>query len=148
MPPRSGHLRRLSSHRSAYHANNGRSARIPQPVAAARIVVVAVILAALASAAPRAARADDAAGSPAPGPGATMSASRTQSTAPDSARRPKIGVVLSGGGARGLAHIGVLKVLEELHVPVDSITATSMGAIVGGLYASGVSASDMERLMT
>jgi NTE family protein len=63
-------------------------------------------------------------------------------------RRPKIGVVLSGGGARGLTHIGVLKVLEELRVPIDYITATSMGAIVGGLYASGISASEMEQFVT
>ena len=64
------------------------------------------------------------------------------------APRPRIGVVLSGGGARGLTHIGVLKVLEELRVPVDYITATSMGAIVGGLYASGVPAPAMEKLVT
>ncbi len=51
--------------------------------------------------------------------------------------RPRIGLVLSGGGARGAAHIGVLKVLEELRVPVDYIAGTSMGSIVGGSYASG-----------
>jgi NTE family protein len=62
--------------------------------------------------------------------------------------RPRIGLVLSGGGARGAAHIGVLKVLEENHVPVDAIAGTSMGAVVGGLYASGLSASDIERIMT
>jgi NTE family protein len=64
------------------------------------------------------------------------------------AGRPRIGLVLSGGGARGAAHIGVLKVLEELHVPVDAIAGTSMGAVVGGLYASGLSAADIERVMT
>ncbi len=53
--------------------------------------------------------------------------------------------MLSGGGARGLTHIGVLKVLEELRVPVDFIAATSMGAIVGGLSATGMSATEMER---
>jgi NTE family protein len=58
--------------------------------------------------------------------------------------RPKIGLVLSGGGARGLSHIGVLKVLEELRVPVDFIAATSMGSIVGGLYASGMSVNDLD----
>ena len=63
-------------------------------------------------------------------------------------KRPKIGLVLSGGGARGLTHIGVLKVLEELRVPIDYVTATSMGAIVGGLYASGTSARDMDVLVT
>ena len=59
--------------------------------------------------------------------------------------RPRIGLVLSGGGARGLAHVGVLKVLEELRVPVDFIAATSMGAIVGGLSATGMGAGEMER---
>ncbi|MCB2018252.1 MAG: patatin-like phospholipase family protein [Hydrogenophaga sp.] len=54
------------------------------------------------------------------------------------AQRPRVALVLSGGGARGLAHVGVLKVLEEAHVPVDFIVGTSMGAIVGGLYAAGM----------
>ena len=62
--------------------------------------------------------------------------------------RPRIGLVLSGGGARGAAHIGVLKVLEENHIPVDAIAGTSMGAVVGGLYATGLSAADVERVMT
>src|SRR4051812_21845548 len=62
-------------------------------------------------------------------------------------RRPRIGLVLSGGGARGAAHIGVLKVLEENHVPIDAIAGTSMGAVVGGLYASGLNAADVERVM-
>lgn len=62
--------------------------------------------------------------------------------------RPRIGLVLSGGGARGIAHIGVIKVLEEMQVPVDFITGTSMGAIVGGLYASGLSPDDLEKLVT
>ena len=61
--------------------------------------------------------------------------------------RPRVGLVLSGGGARGAAHIGVLKVLEENHIPVDAIAGTSMGAVVGGLYASGLSAADIERVM-
>jgi len=61
--------------------------------------------------------------------------------------RPKVGLVLSGGGARGVAHVGVLKVLEELHVPVDFIAGTSMGSLVGGIYASGVSPEDMEKLI-
>jgi len=56
--------------------------------------------------------------------------------------------VLSGGGARGAAHIGVLKVLEEMRVPVDAIAGTSMGAVVGGLYASGLSARDIEKIVT
>jgi NTE family protein len=62
--------------------------------------------------------------------------------------RPRIGLVLSGGGARGTAHIGVLKVLEELHVPIDAIAGTSMGAVVGGLYASGMSAVEIEKLLS
>ena len=59
--------------------------------------------------------------------------------------RPKIGLVLSGGGARGLAHVGVLQVLERARVPVHVIVGTSMGAIVGGLYASGMRADEIER---
>jgi NTE family protein len=58
--------------------------------------------------------------------------------------RPRICLVLSGGGARGMAHIGVLKVLEELKIPVDCIAGTSMGAIVGGLYASGMTAQQID----
>ena len=60
-------------------------------------------------------------------------------------RRSRIGLVLSGGGARGLAHVGVLKVLERERIPVDVIAGTSMGAIIGGLYASGMTAAELER---
>ncbi len=63
------------------------------------------------------------------------------------ATRPRIGLVLSGGGARGAAHVGVLKVLEQQRVPIDAIAGTSMGAVVGGLYASGLSAAEIERVM-
>lgn len=59
--------------------------------------------------------------------------------------RPRIGLALSGGGVRGAAHVGVLRVLEQMRVPVDCIAGTSMGAIVGGLYASGMSPDDIER---
>ena len=59
------------------------------------------------------------------------------------AARPRIGLVLGGGGARGMAHIGVLKVLEEMRVPVDCIAGTSMGSLVGGVYAAGVSIDEM-----
>lgn len=59
--------------------------------------------------------------------------------------RPRVGLVLSGGGARGLAHVGVLKVLERERIPIDAIAGTSMGAIIGGLYASGLRADDLER---
>ena len=64
------------------------------------------------------------------------------------AARPRIGLVLAGGGAKGSAHIGVLKVLEELRVPIDAIAGTSMGALVGGGYAAGLSAADMEQAVT
>ncbi|MGG5290831.1 patatin-like phospholipase family protein [Pseudomonas shirazensis] len=62
--------------------------------------------------------------------------------------RPKVGLVLSGGAARGLAHIGVLKALEEQGVRVDAIAGTSMGAVIGGLYASGYSVEELEKLAT
>src|SRR5260221_10058167 len=65
----------------------------------------------------------------------------------DPSLRPRICVVLSGGGARGIAHIGVLKALEDLKVPIDCIAGTSMGAVVGGLYASGMSARQIESTM-
>jgi NTE family protein len=60
--------------------------------------------------------------------------------------RPTVGVVLSGGGAKGIAHIGVLKVLEEVGIPVDYIAGTSMGAIIGGLYATGYDAGRLENI--
>jgi NTE family protein len=61
-------------------------------------------------------------------------------------KRPKIGLVLSGGGAKGIAHIGVLKVLEEAGIVPDYISGTSMGSIIGGLYAIGYSAEDLSNL--
>jgi NTE family protein len=64
----------------------------------------------------------------------------------DSLFRPKIGLVLSGGGAKGLAHIGVLKSLEKHHIRPDYISGTSMGAIVGSLYASGYSARQIDSI--
>ena len=66
-------------------------------------------------------------------------------TAP--AQRPKVGVVLSGGGAKGVAHIGALKVLEEYGIPIDMIAGTSMGALVGGLYAAGHSAAELDSIV-
>lgn len=62
--------------------------------------------------------------------------------------RPKIGLVLSGGGAKGLAHIGVLKVIDSLGIKVDYISGTSMGAVVGGLYASGYSAHQLDSIFS
>lgn len=61
--------------------------------------------------------------------------------------RLRVGLVLGGGGARGAAHIGVLKELERLRVPVDAIVGTSMGAVVGGLYASGMTTAELEELI-
>ena len=59
----------------------------------------------------------------------------------------KIGLVLSGGGAKGLTHIGVIRALEENNIPIDYVTGTSMGAIIGALYAMGYSPDDMEKLL-
>ena len=66
---------------------------------------------------------------------------------PPEAGRPRVGLVLSGGGARGLAHIGVLKALQQLQVPVDLVVGTSMGAVVGGAYAAGRSVEELEQLV-
>ncbi len=75
---------------------------------------------------------------------ATPAGSAETATSP---QRPRIGLVLSGGGARGVAHLGVLKVLEELRIPVDVIAGTSMGAIVGAFYASGNSPAEIEAMV-
>src|SRR2546429_4762877 len=66
---------------------------------------------------------------------------------PTYAQTPKIGIALSGGAARGLAHIGVLKVLEQAGIPVDVIAGTSMGSVVGGLYAGGASAAPLGTIL-
>ena len=60
----------------------------------------------------------------------------------------KVGLVLSGGGAKGLTHIGIIRALEENNIPIDYITGTSMGAIIGSLYAMGYSPDDMEEFRT
>ena len=75
-----------------------------------------------------------------------VSAADNQDTR-EASDRPRIGLVLGGGGARGAAHIGVLKELERRRVPIDAIAGTSMGAIVGGLYASGHTPTELERLV-
>ena len=62
------------------------------------------------------------------------------------AQRKKVGVVLGGGGAKGVAHIGVLKVLEEAGIPIDYVAGTSMGAIVGGLYAIGYTPAEIDTM--
>jgi NTE family protein len=61
------------------------------------------------------------------------------------ASTPRIGLALSGGGARGIAHVGVLKVLDDLRIPISCVTGTSMGAIVGGTFAAGRTPQDMEQ---
>ena len=66
--------------------------------------------------------------------------------AQDNSRRPKIGIALSGGGAKGFSHIGVLKVLEEAGIVPDYITGTSMGSVVGGLYAIGYPVDSLAKL--
>ena len=63
------------------------------------------------------------------------------------APRPRLVLALSGGGARGIAHVGVLQAFEERGIPVDGIVGTSMGAVVGGIYATGHSANDLERIV-
>ena len=69
-----------------------------------------------------------------------------QATAAEAtAKPPRIGLALSGGGARGIAHVGVLKALEEMRVPIHCVTGTSMGAIVGGTYAAGMTTAEMEK---
>ena len=62
--------------------------------------------------------------------------------------RPKVGLVLSGGGAKGAAHIGVLKYLEEAGIPIDYIAGTSMGSIVGGMHAMGYSSEEILNLIS
>ncbi len=71
-----------------------------------------------------------------------------QAAVAGNAAHPRIGLVLGGGGARGAAHVGILKVLEEMHIPIHAIAGTSMGALVGGIYASGVSPEEMQERLT
>ena len=78
----------------------------------------------------------------------TIPALAEEPAPPPPPHRPKVALVLSGGGARGSAHIGVMKVLEEYHVPVDLIVGTSMGSIVGGLYAAGWSSEELDTKIT
>lgn len=79
---------------------------------------------------------------------AALLAATTVAHAAESASRPRVGLVLGGGGARGAAHIGVLEVLERLRVPVDCIAGTSMGALVAGAWAAGISPSQMRTEMS
>ena len=65
----------------------------------------------------------------------------------ESPPRPKVGLVLGGGGALGLSHIGVLRALEEQRIPIDCIAGTSMGSIIAGFYASGMSPDEMQAFL-
>ncbi len=90
--------------------------------------------------------------SPLPDPAAPVTDGNTPPdgvTAPDGdgGSRPRVVLVLSGGGARGSAHVGVLRVLEEARIPVDAVVGTSMGSIVGGLYAAGMTPDELEVAM-
>ena len=61
--------------------------------------------------------------------------------------RPRVGVAFGGGSARGLAHVGVVRWLEEHHIPIDVIAGTSMGGLIGGAFASGMSADELSQLL-
>jgi NTE family protein len=76
-----------------------------------------------------------------------LSASSDAAPVGETGERPRIALVLSGGGARGYAHVGVLDVLERFRVPVDCVVGTSMGALVGGAYATGVGPAKMEEVL-
>ena len=82
---------------------------------------------------------------PVPPPAATLGNPAAETKTPQ--HRPKIGVALEGGGAMGLAHIGVLKWFEEHHIPVDYVAGTSMGGLVGGFYATGMTPGEMQKLI-
>src|SRR5580765_5597878 len=70
-----------------------------------------------------------------------------QAQAPPMKARPKIGVALEGGGALGLAHIGVLQWFEDHHIPIDYVAGTSMGGLVGGFYATGKSPAELKQIV-
>jgi len=120
-----------AAHTPCWYSYKVKQSRLVRPRSAVRGVFLALVC--LVSASPALAQHE---------------ATAEQATQQPSAARPRIGLVLSGGGARGAAHIGVLKVLDDLHVPIDAIAGTSMGAVVGGLYASGFSAREIETIMT
>ena len=71
----------------------------------------------------------------------------TEAATPQTKSRPSVGVALEGGGALGQAHVGVLRWFEEHHIPVDYVAGTSMGGLVGGLYATGRSSDQLKELL-
>ena len=82
---------------------------------------------------------------PAPPASPVIAPAAAEPTAQPSRPRLKIGVALEGGGALGLAHIGVLQWFEDHHIPIDYLAGTSMGGLVGGLYATGKSPQQLRR---
>jgi len=119
---------------------------------AAAVLACAAVLAAPAALAQRAASGETATpvaqAAPAAAPGSAQSAASTAPAASGAATaRPRVGLVLGGGGARGAAHIGVLEVLEQLHVPVDCVAGTSMGALVAGAWAAGLTPAQMREAL-
>jgi NTE family protein len=123
-------------------ANTAHARRIPPRARASTLISAGVLACSLAAALHA---------QPIPPTDADGSAAAMTTPSPGAGtpgKRPKIGLVLSGGGARGITHIGVLKVLDELRIPVDFLAATSMGSIVGGLYASGMPPARMEEIVT
>lgn len=75
-------------------------------------------------------------------------AEETQNNTTSELGRPKVGLVLAGGGAKGAAHIGVIKLIEEIGIPIDYVAGTSMGSIIGGLYALGYNSSEMDSIIS
>lgn len=110
--------------------------RVPGPRFALTLVLACLAAALPATAADPAGRGGDPAVVPAGGSAAAPAAAPS---------RPRVGLVLGGGGARGAAHVGVLEVLEDLRVPVDCVAGTSMGALVAGAWAAGLSPAEMRR---
>src|SRR5271165_1120804 len=80
--------------------------------------------------------------------GTLLSVAQEQAKTTPSGKRPTVGLALQGGGALGLAHIGVITWLEEHHIPVDYIAGTSMGGLVGGVYATGHNAAEMRQIVS
>ena len=78
---------------------------------------------------------------------ATLQANNLSENIPTSKGRPKIALVLSGGGFRGMSQIGVLKVLERHNIPIDYVVGTSIGAFIGSLYSAGYTPNELDSIM-
>jgi NTE family protein len=79
--------------------------------------------------------------------GSFLSFAQDQAKTTPTSKRSTVGLVLQGGGALGLAHVGVITWLEEHHIPVDYVAGTSMGGLVGGVYATGHNAAEMRQIV-